>query len=230
MGIAERQKRERDQRIKLILDAATVVIARKGIEGAIMDDIASEAEIGKSTVYNYFASKQLLLAGLDFRGTKIEEEGFRSAYNAGKNGLDRVLRIGRFYFKYAMEHSVCFQAKVQVGRISPAMLDQFKDDTLMKEYVQATQRIHRILADAVADGITDGTLRPDLNPGRMSLLLWCQTNGVIEVIQNRGEMITTVLGITTQQIEDDFFRVLELQLAAPRTDARTSQMPVDQVP
>jgi len=199
----------------MILDAATVVIAERGIEGAKMEDIASAAELGKSTIYNYFASKQLLLAGLDLRGTKIEEKGFRNAYDAGKNGLDRAIRIGRFYFKYAMEHIVCFQAKVQIGRISPAMFDQFKDDTLMKDYMQATKRIHQILADAIADGISDGTVRSDLDPERMSLLLWCQYNGVIEIIQNRGEMITTVLGITMKQIEDDFFRAMELQLAAP---------------
>ena len=222
MGIAERQERERKRRIKMILDAATRVIAEKGIEGAIMDDIASAAELGKSTIYNYFASKQLLLAGLDFRGTKIEEEGFRSAYNAGKNGLDRALRIGRFYFKYAMEHAVCFQAKVQIGRISPAMLDQLKDDPLVKEYMQAVQRIHQILADAIADGISDGTIRSDLDPERMSLLLWCQNNGVIEIIQNRGELITTVRGVTMKQIEDDFFRATELQLAAPGSDATMS--------
>ena len=222
MGIAERQERERKRRIKMILDAATGVIAENGIEGAIMDDIASAAELGKSTIYNYFASKQLLLAGLDLRGTKIEEEGFRSAYNAGKNGLDRALRIGRFYFKYAMEHAVCFQAKVQIGRVSPAMFDQLKDDPLVKEYMQAVQRIHQILADAIADGISDGTIRSDLDPERMSLLLWCQNNGVIEIIQNRGELITAVRGVTMKQIEDDFFRVIELQLAAPGSDATMS--------
>ncbi|MCK4413720.1 MAG: TetR/AcrR family transcriptional regulator [Candidatus Eisenbacteria sp.] len=227
MGIAERQERERRRRIEMILDAATVVIAEKGIEGAIMDDIAAAAELGKSTLYNYFASKQLLLAGLDLRGTKIEEEGFRSAYNAGKDGLDRALRIGRFYFKYAMEHTVCFQAKVQIGRISPAMFNRLKDDPLLKEYMQAVLRIHQILADALADGISDGTIRSDLDPQRMSLLLWCQSNGVIEITQNRGELLTAVRGVAMKQIEDDFFRVMELQLAAPGSDATMSHKQKD---
>ena len=213
MGIAERQERERKQRIKMILDAATRVIAEKGIEGAVIEDIASAAEIGKSTVYNYFASKQLLLVGLDLRGTKKEEEGFRNAYNAGKNGLDRVLKISRFYFKYAMENAVCFQAKVQMGRVSPETFDQLKDDPLMMEYLEAVLKIHQILADAIAGGVSDCSIQSDVNPERMSLLLWCQSNGVIETIQNRGEMITTVRGITMKQIEDDFFRVMELQLA-----------------
>ena len=222
MGIAERQERERKERIRTILDAATEVIAEKGIEGAIMDDIAAAAEIGKSTVYNYFASKQLLLAGLDLRGTKIEEEGFRNAYNAGKNGLDRVLRIVRFYFKYSVENIVCFQAKVQMGRIPPSTFDHMKEDPLMMEYLQAVLRIHQILADAIADGVSDCTIRSDVNPERMSLLLWCQSNGVIETIHNRGELMTTAPGVAVKQIEADFFRVIELQLAALSSDATTS--------
>ena len=223
MGIAERHERERNRRINMILDAATKVITESGIEGATMESIAAEAELGKSTIYNYFTSKQLLLAGLDLRGTKIEEEGFRKAYDSGKNGLDRAVRVERFYFKYAMEHRVCFQAKVQMGRISPETLNQLLDDPTMKEYVQALERIHQILADAIASGISDGSVRPDLDPRRMSLLLWCQINGVIETIQNRDGMIEAVLGISGKQMEDDFISAMELQLAAPSLDTGKSR-------
>jgi AcrR family transcriptional regulator len=224
MGIAERQKRERDQRINVILDAATDVIAERGIEGATMEDIASVAELGKSTIYNYFASKQLLLAALDLRGVKMEEEGFLKACKSGKNGLDRTLRINRFYFRYAMENRVRFMAKVQIGRLSPTVYDQLSDEELMKEYVRATKKVHQILADAINDGINDGSIRSDLIPERMSLLLWSQSNGVIEIVQNRGEMIESALSITVEQIQDGFFRAMELQLAAPKTeeDAGTS--------
>lgn len=201
----------------MILDAATDVIAERGIEGATMEDIASAAELGKSTIYNYFASKQLLLAALDLRGVKIEEEGFLKAYKSGKNGLDRTLGINRFYFHYAMENRVWFMAKVQIGRLSPAIFDQLGDEKLMKEYVQATKKVHTILSDAIKDGINDGSIRSDLIPERMSLLLWSQSNGVIEIVQNRGEMIESALAITVKQIEDDFFRAMELQLAAPET-------------
>lgn len=221
MGIAERQARDRRRRVNMILDAASDIIAKKGIQGATMDEIAAAAELGKATIYNYFASKQLLLAALDLRGTKTEEEGFRRAYDEGKDGLDKALRIGRFYFGYAMEFPVCFQAKVQMGRMDAAALAQLTNDPMVAEYIQAVQRIHQILANALADGIDDGTIRSDVDPQRMSLLLWCQSNGVIEIIQNRGDIITTARGVTMQQIEDDFFRCVERQLAAPemRTNA-----------
>ncbi|MBD3218105.1 MAG: TetR family transcriptional regulator [candidate division Zixibacteria bacterium] len=215
MGIAERQKRERKRRIDSILDAAEKVIDNKGIANATMDEIARVAELGKSTIYNYFDSRQLLLAALDLRGTKIEEKGFEEAYEAGKNGLERTLKICRFYFKYAMENPVCFQAKVQMGRISPDTFANLGDIPLGKKYMKALRRIHKILADSLADGVRDGSIRDDIDPQRMSLLLWCQSNGVIEIMQNRGEFIEAVRKISPQQIEDDFFQSLEYQLTAP---------------
>lgn len=214
MGIAERQKRERKQRINAILDAASNVIEEHGIEGAKMEDIASAAELGKSTIYNYFASKQILLAALDLRGIIDNEEvGFQKAYDTGKNGLDKTVKICRFYFIYSMEHEVCFQAKVQIGRVSSENFELLMQDSIMQEYMAATKRINKILADAISDGIKDGTIRPELDPACTSLLLWSQSNGVIEIMQNRGEMIHNILGITIEQIENDFFRDLELQLA-----------------
>lgn len=212
MGITERQARERKLRIEMILDAATKVIADKGIDGATMEEIAATAELGKATIYNYFPSKQALLVGLDLRGTKAEEAGFRRAYEDGKNGLDRTLGIMRFYFNYATDQPVCFQAKVHMGRIDALSFAELKSDAMMDQYMQALRRISRILADAIADGVRDTSIRSDVDPQRWSLLLWCQSNGVLEIIQNRRELISTVLGVTTQQVIDDFFLAIERQL------------------
>lgn len=228
MGIAERQARDRKRRVDVILDAATKIVAEKGIQGATMDDIASAAELGKATIYNYFASKQLLLAALDLRGTRIEAEGFRRAYDAGSNGLDRTLRIVRFYFQYAMEYPVCFQAKVQMGRIDATIFAQLWKDSMVQEYVRAVQGIHQILTRAIADGINGGSIRSDLDPQRMSLLLWCQSNGVIETIQNRGELITAVRGVTMDQIRDDFFRAMERQLTGSESHPATKTAPTEE--
>jgi AcrR family transcriptional regulator len=49
-----------------ILDAATRVFAAKGFSSATTKDIANEADIGESTLYNYFDSKrEIMLAILD---------------------------------------------------------------------------------------------------------------------------------------------------------------------
>ena len=49
---------------RAILDAALRVFARRGFAAARISDIAAAAEIGKGTVYLYFASKEDLLMGV----------------------------------------------------------------------------------------------------------------------------------------------------------------------
>jgi AcrR family transcriptional regulator len=59
----ERQVRRKKQEI---LAAATRVFAAKGFSAATTKDIANEADIGESTLYNYFDSKrEIMLAILD---------------------------------------------------------------------------------------------------------------------------------------------------------------------
>ena len=60
MGLSERRQREREGRRRAIVIAAARVFARRGIEAASMDAIASEAELGKATLYYYFETKSEL--------------------------------------------------------------------------------------------------------------------------------------------------------------------------
>jgi AcrR family transcriptional regulator len=75
MGVTERRLKEREERIRSILEAALHVFAREGLRPATMDAIATEAQLGKGTIYYYFPSKEALLeelvaglAGEYFRG------------------------------------------------------------------------------------------------------------------------------------------------------------------
>ena len=49
--IAERYKRK-----KIILDGALKSYSKNGIDGMTMDDIGSESDFGKATIYYYFPS------------------------------------------------------------------------------------------------------------------------------------------------------------------------------
>jgi AcrR family transcriptional regulator len=63
MGIAERRARERQQRQNAILAAAWDVADRVGWARFSVEQVAAEAELGRATVYGYFASlKELVVA------------------------------------------------------------------------------------------------------------------------------------------------------------------------
>lgn len=59
VGLRERKKRSTRERI---LQAAVSLFSERGIEAATVDEIAARAEVGKGTVYNYFAAKEDMVA------------------------------------------------------------------------------------------------------------------------------------------------------------------------
>lgn len=64
MGVAERRLKEKEERAKDILKAALRVFAREGLRTATMEAIATEAQLGKGTIYYYYPSKESLLESL----------------------------------------------------------------------------------------------------------------------------------------------------------------------
>jgi TetR/AcrR family transcriptional regulator len=62
--IRERKKREKDQRIRGILQAAKKIFFLKGYQKTTMDEIAYEAQISKPTIYQYFRTKDELYSAL----------------------------------------------------------------------------------------------------------------------------------------------------------------------
>src|SRR5687768_11788098 len=64
MGIAERRSRAREQRRKDILAAAWEVADRVGWARFSVEQVAAEAELGRATVYGYFASQNELIVAM----------------------------------------------------------------------------------------------------------------------------------------------------------------------
>ncbi len=91
--IKERKKREKDQRIQGILQAAKKVFFSKGYQRTTMDEIAFEAEISKPTIYQYFRTKDELYSALmlpfleEFgaRFEKIDKKLNARRYTTGKS-------------------------------------------------------------------------------------------------------------------------------------------------
>jgi len=64
MGIAERRERERERRRREILDAAWSVAEMGGWPSFSMERVAAKAELGRATLYGYFASLEALVAAM----------------------------------------------------------------------------------------------------------------------------------------------------------------------
>lgn len=107
--IRERRKKERDQRIQSILDAAREVFLSKGYLKTTMDEIALKAEISKPTIYQYFETKDVLFFSLIIPVTKmigkesdnVEEKLIAGQYTSGSSLIHDLLHT--FYKSYMMD-------------------------------------------------------------------------------------------------------------------------------
>jgi len=64
MSVSQRQLEERQMRQERILNGALEVFKSKGLDGATMDEIATQSGFGKATLYYYFHSKEEVFAAI----------------------------------------------------------------------------------------------------------------------------------------------------------------------
>jgi AcrR family transcriptional regulator len=95
-----------DQRKHDILEAAVTVFARAGLEKGKIVDIAKEAGIGKSTVYEYFASKdEIFLAIFNIFFQEFEQlfQQIRDADETPEAKIHMVINSSFSYLKEMLE-------------------------------------------------------------------------------------------------------------------------------
>ena len=95
-----RERRKEETRTAL-LDAAVEVFARRGFEGASLDEIASNAGYTRGAVYKHFANKQELLFACTDRRWSAAQTAFEGALGGmdSLNNLDiaELARLFRLY-------------------------------------------------------------------------------------------------------------------------------------
>lgn len=103
---------DRQEKRRIILDAAAAEIARLGYERANINSIAEHAGIGRGTIYLYFASKEEVLdALLDAIGAMIDD-AVRSCIELDVSWQERLQELARAFAQLAREHHDFFRVHV----------------------------------------------------------------------------------------------------------------------
>lgn len=189
MTTDDRRQREKQQRVNLIMDAALEVFAEKGLRNATMDDIAEKAELSKGTLYLYFKSKEHMFFAIDLRAGQLLKERFAEAARSAKTGLEKVRDIGRAYYQFCFDYPTYFKAMAYVERMDPQTFGEIAREMVPKGEKSFTDNSLAILAAAIESGHTDGSISKDVDPWVTAILLWSTSNGVIQMIKNRGDFL-----------------------------------------
>ncbi|MCK4988075.1 MAG: TetR/AcrR family transcriptional regulator [Desulfobacterales bacterium] len=176
MGIAERRKRERLMRQKMIQEAALELFIKKGFYSVKMEDISERAELSIATLYLYFKSKDDLYASLIEIALQYLHDQIQAIF--ASKSLDpkaKILGFKEGLYKTYQLHPTIFRIIFHVQlydtltSIDPKILDRLNG---------TTQKIMRMIADTYKAGVRQGKFKY-VNTTAIVDILWATFAGLV---------------------------------------------------
>jgi AcrR family transcriptional regulator len=108
---ADRRTRKRDRTRQVLLAGALALFADRGIYEPSIEDITARADVGKGTFYQYFLSREVLIAELVQNGFTLLLANVASQLETAPEGADPlpvVLEAHRAFFAAHPEYLLLF--------------------------------------------------------------------------------------------------------------------------
>lgn len=139
-----------------ILDATLAVVAERGLRGVTMAEVAARAGIGRATLYKYFGDAETILRAWHEReiGRHLAEMG-AIAEGPGEPA-DRLAEVLERYAHNAQAGRGGHHAELA------AVLH--RDE----QVAAARHRLHRLLAELIAEAAAAGAVRRDVTPDELA--------------------------------------------------------------
>ncbi len=212
MGVLERKEREKQERRKIIVKAAEKIIQVKGVEGMTMDDVAVFAELGKGTIYLYFKNKVDLFHAVVCRGLQILLKDIRREVAAPASAMERMVAAGRAYYRFCLDQPLYFNAMMHMENMD-FEIEARHEMSGVECCERVSDEIFSLLADLAAVGVADGTLRTEMDPRKLAVLLWAQISGVVKMVAAKSDLFEKLWGFSPEEMMELQFGLIRRALA-----------------
>jgi AcrR family transcriptional regulator len=176
MGIEERKHREKEQRREEIISAAEQVFAERGISNSTMDEIAERAELGKSTLYLYYKTKEDLVMAVIIRGQQILFEKFDELMRTGKSTMVLLASLAGAYYEFFRENRTHF--RMMYFFENPQLHKQVSEE-MMKACEEKSNCIWGSVIALIQRGIDEGLIQKNFDPRQVAVIMWSQANALM---------------------------------------------------
>ncbi len=216
MKQADRKQWEKQQRQNRIIDIAENIFFEKGVDGTTIEEIAYAAGYNKRTLYLYFKDKEEIFLAVVLRALQLFNEMLQNAFQNPTEGKTIIFDLARAFYKFSIEHPAYFHLMMVYESRNCVYYPVQDDDKKNGEYREACQKItdknSELVTRAIESGITSGTIRNDLLPRQLMLLLWGEIFGVMQIILMRKNHFEDAYGISYSELFDYFLESSERAL------------------
>jgi AcrR family transcriptional regulator len=166
-------------RAKEIAQAGLAVFAASGYALASIEQIAQEAGIGKSTVYEYYKTKEELFMAAIMEGAEDWIADLRAIGSETSDPIKRLSLIAALYLESCEEDQKGTRMFLEV--ITQTCLQGgifFDRPQLIRDL---HQRIVRVMVDYLLEGVSRGQLKPDIarNAEKICINLMAFLDGIL---------------------------------------------------
>ena len=211
------QKRSRES-LRRMLDAAEAVIAKRGLEGAILPRIADEAGISAANVYRRFRDKDALMAAVFER-----VRGRSSAATAAQFDPEKVKPVGLVQFAHNVIAGM-IQSYRRGGGLSRAAV-QYSEQHWESDFVRKTRVSEAQSFQTMVDTFMiwrDQIKRPD--PERAVRFGFIMTALVLRelILFNRTRIFQDEMHLDDYLLKEELPRMFLCYLGVESSEVRTS--------
>ncbi|MFC5288694.1 TetR/AcrR family transcriptional regulator [Actinokineospora guangxiensis] len=180
-----------------LLGATCRVIARDGIRGLRVENVAAEAGVSTALIYYHFGDRAGLLAHA-MRHVNARAESYARA-EEGRSGRERLALqvLGEFQDDDLVRENSAVWGEVRGAAVF--------DEALRPVVADATARWVADLAEYIDQGKTDGSIADEVDPHGVAVRL----TAFVEGLSNRW--LSQLM--STDDVRDHLLRVLDRELA-----------------
>ena len=158
-----------------LLSAALIIFSQKGYESTRLEDIAQEAKVTRGAIYHHFGNKADLYIALIDQASGQGEKLVQQAVEKGGEFEDIISRILTSYFNL-LEDDRRFRDVVALNLSNMGVSYDLK--ALARQRYDEAQTLVENIGGFFQTAITNGQLRPDLDPEAAARALLAYQNGL----------------------------------------------------
>lgn len=200
------KEKEKEQRSGFIIDAAEKQFFAKAYDAVSMDDIAAEVGLSKAALYRYFENKEALYFAIGLRATRILAAMQKEAIDNAPTNIEKVTAFRDVSNKFATDYpdymKCCYF--MMSGRFDPASIMANRD---VQEMGQILGEMYMRFRNAIQAGIEDGSIRSDVEPEEIAVLLTMISDGINNMRPDLL-MILASRGIDKEKFSRDVKRLI----------------------
>jgi AcrR family transcriptional regulator len=164
-----RRRRNREEMISAILDAARAVMREEGVAALNLQKVARRVGVRAPSLYEYFANKAALYDALFLLGVRLYRERRDRIWDEYEPGWDRLAAAFENYMSFAQEYPELYQLVFE--RPVPGFVPS-------ETSIEESRKLLATGIQAMTEAMEDRTFIPGLPPERAMDLFLAMMHGL----------------------------------------------------